>query len=188
MPSGAEKLAILYLNAQCWGQAAMQIPWKSTESAHAEWRLQLFCSVLSHWSYVICILHHRGNEDSKQPCHMPTIGRKRWQNRKQMFQLAHLQAFLICLLGLLGTELVQQARFLLISDNLVKEVIPVKHLIFRWLLWINALGITASNKTSWSRSYFNSYEFSAQAHKLLLQHCSDSKLTYSWWWNCRWKL
>lgn len=133
MPSGtegAEKLPILYLNAQCWGQAAMQIPWKLTESAHAEQRLQLFCSVLSHCSYVICILHHRWNEDSKQPCHMPTIGRKLWQNGKQMFQLAHLQAFLICLLGLLGTELVQQARFLLSSENLIK-VIPVKASYFQ---------------------------------------------------------
>lgn len=51
MPSGAdkaEKLLTGYFNAQRWGQTFMQIPWKSKESAQAEWKPQLFCCVLSH--------------------------------------------------------------------------------------------------------------------------------------------
>lgn len=73
MPSGAdkaEKLLTGYFNAQRWGQTFMQIPWKSKESAQAEWKPQLFCCVLSHWSCVVRIPHHRWNEDSKQLYHM----------------------------------------------------------------------------------------------------------------------
>lgn len=107
--------------------------WKFTEYAHVEWRLQLFCCTLSHRSYVICVLHHKWNEDSKLLCHarMPIVERQCWQNGKQMFRWAHFQTFPVSLLGLSGTEQVQRARFPQSSENLMKEIIPVKAFCFQ---------------------------------------------------------
>lgn len=48
-----------------------------------------------------------------------------------MFQWAHFQTFPVSLLGLSGTEQVQRARFPQSSENLMKEIIPVKAFCFQ---------------------------------------------------------
>lgn len=68
---------------------------------------------------------------------MPIVGRKCEQNGKQMFQLAHLKTFPVSLLGLAGTELVQQARFYQSSENVMKEIVVVKAFCWKQMAALN---------------------------------------------------